>query len=185
MVRPVAGLNPPCETAQSAGQRPHDVAPPRRHGDRLNDERVRARDQRVYRIGRQPEDLRERSEIGRAVVHVNSGTPEILQRDVVGQADGDVDLAKADVTSDAFQLGVVEDASIASAASGKIVFRRGAVISGYSGLTPGKLQYVSRATAGAMTESLAGFVAGEFVYSIGRALSATELVFDPQFEYEN
>jgi hypothetical protein len=101
------------------------------------------------------------------------------------KADGDVDLAKADVANlDTFELGVVEDASIDAAASGKIVLRRGAIIGGFSGLTPGQHLYVSRATAGAYQQNLTGFVAGEFVYSVGRAISATELLFNPEFMFE-
>jgi hypothetical protein len=101
------------------------------------------------------------------------------------KADGDVDLAKADVANlDTFELGVVEDASIAATESGKIVLRRGAIIGGFSGLTPGQHLYVSRATAGAYQQNLTGFVAGEFVYSVGRAISATELLFNPEFMFE-
>jgi hypothetical protein len=73
----------------------------------------------------------------------------------------------------------VEAVSIASSASGKITFRRGAVVGGFSSLTPGKLQYVSRSVAGDLTESLAGWQVGEFVYSVGRAVSSTEILFNP------
>jgi len=101
------------------------------------------------------------------------------------KSNGNVDLAQANVTNlNTNALGIVADASIATTASGQVFIRRGAVVSGFSGMTPGKKQYVSRATAGALTESLAGFVAGEFVYCVGRALSATKLVYDPQFELE-
>ena len=119
-----------------------------------------------------------------AFTNDNGGAITIRQI-VYIKANGAVDLAKNDVTDlDNFEIGVVEDASIASAASGEIFIRRGAVIAGFSGLTPGAKQYVSDATAGALTESLSGFVATEFVYTVGRAKSATELIFDPHFEFE-
>lgn len=119
-----------------------------------------------------------------AFTNDNAGAITIRQV-VYIKADGDVDLAQANVTDlDDFELGIVEDASIAAAASGEITIRRGAVIGGYSGMTPGKKQYVSRSTAGALVEALTGFTAGEFVYSVGRAKSATELIFDPNFEFE-
>jgi hypothetical protein len=114
----------------------------------------------------------------------NAGAITIRQV-VYVKANGNVDLAQANLADlNVYALGVVQPASIASAAPGQVYVRRGAVISGYSGLTPGKKQFVSRATAGAMTESLAGFVTGEFVYSVGRALSSTQMIYDPQFEVE-
>lgn len=121
-----------------------------------------------------------------AAAKTNDNAGSITVRQVVYvKANGNVDLAQANVaTLGDFALGVVEAASIATTVSGNVTFRRGAVIGGYSGLTPGKKQFVNRSTAGDLTESLAGFVAGEFVYSVGRALSATQLVFDPQFEFE-
>jgi len=119
-----------------------------------------------------------------ALTNDNAGAITVGQI-VYIKADGDVDLAQATVaTLDESALGIVSDASIAAAASGGIITRRGAVVGGFSGLTPGKKQYVSRATAGDTAEALTGFVAGEFVYSVGRALSATEILFDPQFEFE-
>lgn len=114
----------------------------------------------------------------------NAG-PITIRQVVYVKSNGNVDLAQANVAAIADgELGVVEDASISAAAAGKIIFRRGAIIGGFAGLTPGKKYFVSRGTAGAIVVDLTGFVAGEKVYSVGRALSATELVFDPQFEYE-
>lgn len=121
-----------------------------------------------------------------AVTKTNDNAGAITIRQVVYiKSNGNVDLARADVAAlpDAM-LGLVEDASISAAATGKIKVRRGAIISGFIGLTPGKLQYVSRTTAGALTESLSGFVAGEHVMSVGRAISTTEIEFDPQYHYE-
>lgn len=116
----------------------------------------------------------------------NDNAGAITVRQIVYvKSDGDVDLALASVASlHGAQIGIVRDASIASASSGAINLRTGALIGGFSGLTPGAKQYVSRSSAGAMTESLSGFVAGEFVVEIGHAVSATEIVFNPQFLFE-
>lgn len=101
------------------------------------------------------------------------------------KANGNVDLAQANVANLAdFHLGIVADASISAAAAGLITVRDGEIIGGFSGLTPGAKVYVSRATPGALVQSLSGFVAGEFVYCVGRALSATQISFDPEFEFE-
>ena len=99
------------------------------------------------------------------------------------KSNGNVDLALASVAvmPDA-ELVIVKDTSIASAAPG-LVYVAG-LIGGFTGLTPGKMVYVSRDTAGAMTQSLSGFVAGEHVYSIGRAASATEIEFAPSYVME-
>lgn len=114
----------------------------------------------------------------------NAGSITIRQI-VYIKANGNVDLAQATTANlHDFALGVVEDASIATTASGKIYVRKGAVIPGFTGLTPGQHVYVSRSTAGDYTQSLAGFVAGEHIYSVGRAISATQLEFDPQYIME-
>lgn len=120
-----------------------------------------------------------------AVAKTNDNAGAITARQVVYvKSNGNVDLALASATIADAELGLVEDASIATTASGKITFRRGAIVGGFSGLTPGKMQYVHRTTAGALTESLAGFVAGEFVFAVGRALSATQVLFNPEFIIE-
>ena len=120
----------------------------------------------------------------KSLTNDNAGTITIRQV-VYGKSNGNVDLAVATNASlDAAELAIVEDATIATTVAGKCVVKRGAIIGGFSGLTPGKKQYVDRSTAGAMVESLATWVAGNMVYSVGRALSATELIFDPQFEFE-
>jgi hypothetical protein len=101
------------------------------------------------------------------------------------KANGNVDLAQANIADlNDFELGIVKAATVATTASGAITVRRGAIRGGYTGLTPGKACYVSRTTAGAVTQSLTGFVAGEFVFSVGRAISATEILFSPNFILE-
>jgi hypothetical protein len=99
---------------------------------------------------------------------------------------GNVDLAIATNTGlfDA-EIGIVEDASIASGAPGKVIFRRGCIAAGFTGLTIGKMVYVSRAVAGGYTQDLTvGFVAGDQIVEVGRAFSATSVTFDPRWSYE-
>lgn len=117
---------------------------------------------------------------------VNDNAGSITAGQVVYIKDnGNVDLAQANVANlDTFQIGIVKDASIATTASGNIYVIDGLLLSGFSSLTPGAKVYVSRSTAGALTQSLTGFVAGEFVYCVGRAISATEIAYDPEFEFE-
>jgi hypothetical protein len=124
------------------------------------------------------------ADYAQSLTNDNAGAITVRQI-VFVKANGAVDLAQATVANlENFALGIVSDASIAAAASGRIYIRRGAVVPGYTGLTPGQMCWVSRSTAGDVTQSLSGFVAGEFVYSVGRALSATQLIFDPQFSFE-
>jgi hypothetical protein len=100
------------------------------------------------------------------------------------KSNGNVDLAQATIsTLDENELLIVKDASIATTASGSF-YAAGSIVPGFTGLTPGKTVYVSRATAGAVTQDLSAFVAGEQVYAIGRAISATEVTFDPDFIME-
>ncbi len=70
--------------------------------------------------------------------------------------------------------------SIANGASGSAYFG-GGVISGLSGLTAGSRYFLSTAATGAVAlyASLT-FGAGDIVQEVGRALSTTELYFEPQ-----
>jgi len=119
-----------------------------------------------------------------AIAKINDNAGAITVGQIVYvKANFNVDLARADVTDlDDAELGIVEDASIASAGSGKIIFRRGAIVGGFTGLTRGEV-FVSRTTAGGYTQDISNFVAGESVYVIGRAISATQIVYDPEFRY--
>lgn len=121
-----------------------------------------------------------------SVSKTNDNAGSITVRQVVYvKSSGNVDLAQATVAAMAdAELGIVEDASIATTASGKIIFRRGAIVGGFSGMTPGKEQIVSRSTPGALVEDLTGFQDGEMVFSVGKAISATELVYNPEFKFE-
>jgi hypothetical protein len=81
------------------------------------------------------------------------------------------------------EIGIVQDTSIASGASGNVIVRRGAIAGGFSSLTAGKMYWVD-VTAGAVVDSLGGFVAGNQIYEVGRAYSATEVMYDPKFVME-
>lgn len=98
------------------------------------------------------------------------------------KANGKLAVADADVDMCEFAV-VIAQESIANAASGKVVVREGAIVGGFSGLTPGKKCYVSR-TAGEVVQALTGFQSGSSVYCVGRAVSATEIAFSPMFEFE-
>ena len=120
----------------------------------------------------------------KSFVNDNAGTISAGQI-VYIKSNGNMDLALAGTAAIADgQLAIVKDASILSAASGVVYVKDGEIIGGFSGLTIGAKLFVSRAAAGSYTQSLSGFVAGEMVYCIGRAISATEIVFDPEFEFE-
>lgn len=95
---------------------------------------------------------------------------------------GSVDLAAANASGTRQVLGLVLDASIASAASGNI--QTDGVINladwtsvvGAASLTAGSIYYLS-ATAGQLT-STAPTTAGQYVCRVGLALSTTEMEID-------
>jgi hypothetical protein len=98
------------------------------------------------------------------------------------KSNGNIDLADADLDMSDAAL-VIAAASIASGASGKVVIKEGTVVGGFSGLVPGKKCFVSK-TAGEMVQALTGFASGNSVYCVGRAISATEIAFQPVYEFE-
>ena len=101
------------------------------------------------------------------------------------KANGNVDLAIASTANlSDFQVGIVQAASIAAAGTGNIYVKNGVLLSGFTGLIPGQKVWVSRSAAGSLTQSLTGFVAGEFVYSVGRAVSATQIDYNPISEFQ-
>jgi len=103
------------------------------------------------------------------VVFVDPGTPtEVL-------------LANADIINRDSILGLVNVASIASTVSGAIAMRRGAIVGGFAGLTVGQLVYVHNATLGSVTQDATTIESDNDLYSIGRAISTTQVLFDPQF----
>lgn len=118
-----------------------------------------------------------------SLVNDNAGTISAGQV-VYVKSNGAVDLAIASLGSALdVKLAIVADATIATTATGAFKVSAGSIISGYTGLTPGAKVYVSRATAGALTQSLTGFVATEAVVCVGKALSATTIEFNPEFEF--
>jgi hypothetical protein len=116
------------------------------------------------------------------VTNDNAGTVSAGQI-VYIKANGHIDLATNVVTSNAFRVGIVKDATIATTAAGNIWVQEGIKVLGFTGLTPGAPVYVSN-TAGALTQTTSGFSAGQFLYQVGYAISATTIVFQPQFILE-
>lgn len=98
------------------------------------------------------------------------------------KSNGNIALADADLDMSDAAL-VIAHESIAAAASGKVVLKEGSVVGGFSGLVPGKKCFVSK-TAGSVVQSLTGFESGNSVYCVGRAISATEIAFQPVYEFE-
>lgn len=99
------------------------------------------------------------------------------------KTNGNVDLASNTVASNAFQLGVVKAGPIASTNAGSIWTQEGVKIGGFSSLTVGAPVYVSN-TAGGVTQTTSGFTAGQFLYQVGYAISATTIRFEPNFLLE-
>lgn len=80
---------------------------------------------------------------------------------------------------------MVKDASIADTASGAYYTpKKGTLVGGFTGLTVGDPIYLSRTAAGGYIQSLTGFVANEHVVSLGLVWSTTEIIWDPNYEYQ-
>ena len=113
----------------------------------------------------------------------DNASPVTIRKVVILKSNGNVDLAtKANAVRDA-ELGVVEDASIGAGASGKVIFRRGAIIPGFTGLTPGAEYYVNTDGDIALYSGVS-FVVTDNVHVVGKAASATELIFNPYYRFE-
>lgn len=109
----------------------------------------------------------------------NNGGPTMLPGEVLAiQSDGTVLKADADVVTNSQALGINVTVG-ATSSSGVVIIGAGAIAAGYTGLTPGLLYYVS-ATAGETTAT-APSGSGQTVYEVGRAISATQIVFQPRF----
>lgn len=123
---------------------------------------------------------------GAAKSYINDNAGAITAGQIVYiKANGNMDLALAGTAAiEDGQLAVVKDASIAATDPGAVFIKDGEILSGFTGLVIGKKLFVSRSVAGSYQQDLTGFVAGEMVYCLGRAISATEIVFDPEFEFE-
>jgi len=95
-----------------------------------------------------------------------------------------VQLAQAtDALNEGTVFGCVANATILNTAVGDIYVEY-QVIDGFTGLTSNLPCYLSRATAGAVVQNLTGFVAGDHVIKLGTALSATKLLWEPEYDYE-
>lgn len=98
---------------------------------------------------------------------------------------GNFELARADDPLDpGKRIGIVADDSIANAASGDVYVVPGIKIFGFSGLTVTEPIYVSRTTAGEITQSLSGFTATDHVVRLGWAVSSQEILFMPEYDFE-
>jgi hypothetical protein len=89
---------------------------------------------------------------------------------------GTLKIRKADATTAGKEANGYVLASVSSAASGTVYFEQ--IITGLSSLTLGAVYYLST-TAGGITTT-APSASGNVVQRIGRAISATELLFQPQ-----
>lgn len=113
----------------------------------------------------------------------DNASPVTIRKVVYIKANGNVDLAsKANAIMDT-ELGIVEDSSIAAAASGQVIFRRGAVISGFTSLVPGSEYYIDASGDIALYSAIT-YSAGEHVHLVGKALSDTQLIFNPIYRFE-
>jgi hypothetical protein len=88
--------------------------------------------------------------------------------------------AQADAEANAKGMFVITTAAIADGAAGNC--RVLGTVSGFSGLTPGAIQYLSDDTVGAIEET-ATTTSTEIVRIVGYALSATVLFFNPDISY--
>jgi hypothetical protein len=97
---------------------------------------------------------------------------------------GNVELARADdpLTMGSV-IGVVYE-SIPNTAVGRVVVKPGAIISGFVSLNVNSPVYLSRNTAGGLTQSLAGFLPGEHVIVVGKAITTTQILFAPVYKIE-
>ena len=103
---------------------------------------------------------------------------KITSTDILGLA------VATDATLGDRHLGIVQEITIVSGHTGVVAVRLGTIVSGMTGLTPGALYYVSNSAAGDMVTTLTTFSEGDKVYAVGRALSSSDISFDPQFKFE-
>jgi hypothetical protein len=114
-----------------------------------------------------------------SALNSNAGAISIGQAVYVDGA-GSVDLAQADAETTSNAIGLVQDASVASGASGMVI-TDGVLVSadwttvtGSATLTAGGKYFLSDATAGQITLT-PPTLAGSYVVRVGTAISATEL----------
>ena len=118
----------------------------------------------------------------------NNAGAIVIGTPVYSVANGAVDKAKADAVGTTNVIGLVYDTSIASGSSGGVVIdgvisastvQWDAVAGTTGGLTKDVFYYLSAATAGLLT-STAPSTAGQFVVSVGIAISTTEMIVNIQ-----
>lgn len=112
---------------------------------------------------------------------INDNASAITVRQVVKmKVNGHVNIAQAtDANVYDDTLGIVEDTSIASGLAGKVIVRPGAIIPGFTGLTPNAMYYLSPTVAGGMTTVFPS-TPGQTAYELGKAISANEFLFNPR-----
>jgi len=95
--------------------------------------------------------------------------------------DGSFKLAHAQIADiEKKELGVTAE-SIADGDPGRVTFRRGAIVPGFSSLTTGEDAYLSRSSPGGVTQSLAGFLTNEPVIIVGRIVPTDSLALAPAY----
>jgi hypothetical protein len=105
-------------------------------------------------------------------------------------ASGEAKLAQANNADTSFVFGLVKDATIASAASGKILFsgvleattgQWDAVTGETGGLTPDNIYYLSSVSAGKLLSAAPDIeTSGSWITQVGQALSTTKLKVEPK-----
>jgi hypothetical protein len=96
---------------------------------------------------------------------------------------GKVVKAVASVDLSQAQL-LISAEAVGSGQEGLFYVLQGYAVGGFSGLTPGKKYFVSKSIAGEVVDSLSGFAAGDSVYAVGHAISASDIAFSPAFMFE-
>lgn len=123
-------------------------------------------------------------EVNYAVKKTNESGVTISAKKVVVITENDLIEPASKNTVNLWQqsLGITAE-SIVDQAEGDVLVRNGAIVSGLSGLTPGKKYYVS-SNGGVAEYADIAYNDDDAVYCVGVALSDDRLLFDPKFEFE-
>jgi len=104
---------------------------------------------------------------------------------VFESSEGNIELARADDSLTPGKIvGIVSDDSITNGSAGEVFVKPGIRVFGFTGLVVGLPIYLSRTTAGDVTQSLTGFLATEHIVKLGHALSSEEILFLPDYDFE-
>lgn len=137
-------------------------------------------------IGSYVSDMRNRidADVYKKYTNVEGSTINRTQF-VFESSAGNVELVRAD---DALKPGtviaIVYDTTVDDATIGRFVVKFGYRMKGFSGLVVGAPCYISRTTAGAISQNLTGWLTGEHVFYLGEALASDEIIFNPEYEVE-